>query len=622
MRFLFYFFIFFIFGLTGFSQTKFDNASRAKYIFDIAKQVTWPNEVAIDTFRLCVLTKDTGLTGQLTKVAKAQLTLHKKPVKVLSTSQITNIPDGQLLFFNHDENYDIDRICKNLNSNVLIITENFEFHKSMINFLVAENRKRYELNLQKLQEHGFKVSELFAEGAVKSKTDWEQLYKQTDIALQKEKDIVDQQNQQILQQRQEIDRQQSQIAVQKEEIQKQIEQIEKQKQALSLIEKQVKVNAALLKLKMLELEQREKVLQAKNEEINQKSTILANQKEEIDKQNNRIDQQKKVLNEQLAKIHMQQLILYLFVGMILMLVFLGFFIYRNYKIKKQANLRLKQKNEEILKQNEEIKQQKEEIVLQRDEIALQKQEIMDSIRYASRIQQAVLPPVKIIENLFFENFFIFNRPRDIVSGDYYFITSKEKKLICSAADCTGHGVPGAFMSLLGISFLNEIISKMEVLDAAIILNKLRENIIGALNQSGDHQTKDGMDMVLCVFDFENNFVEFAGANNPLYHIRNGELTEYKGDKMPIGLYDELKPFTKKVIPIEKNDTFYMFSDGYADQFGGPDGKKFKYKPMKEMLISIQHMPMKEQYKVVEETIDKWKNGYFQVDDMLFIGIKC
>lgn len=614
MRFLFYFFIFLVSGLTVFSQTKFDNVSRAKYIFDIAKQVTWPNETAIDTFRLCVLTKDTGLTGQLTKVAKAQLLLHKKPVRVISTSQITNIPDCQLLFFNHDENYDIDRVCKTLKSNLLLITENFEFHKSMINFLVADNHKRYELNLQKLQENGFKVSELFAEGAVKSKTDWEQLYKQTDIALQKEKEIVEQQSRQILQQRQEIDRQQNQITAQKEEIQKQIDQIEKQKQALSLIEKQVKVNAALLKLKMLELEQREKVLLAKNEEINQKSTILANQKKEIDKQNSRIDEQKKVLNEQLAKIHMQQLILYLFVGMILMLIFLGFFIYRNYKIKKQANLKLKLKNEEILKQNEEI-------VKQRDEIALQKQEIMDSIRYASRIQQAVLPPVKIIENLFYENFFIFNKPRDIVSGDYYFITSKGNKLICSAADCTGHGVPGAFMSLLGISFLNEIISKMEVLDAAIILNKLRENIINALNQSGDQQTKDGMDMVLCVFDFENHFVEFAGANNPLYHIRNGELMEYKGDKMPIGLYDELKPFTKKVIPIEKNDTFYMFSDGYADQFGGHEGKKFKYKPMKEMLLSIQHMPMKEQYNVVEDTIDKWKNGYFQVDDMLLIGIR-
>lgn len=622
MKFVFYLFVFVVIVITGFSQTKFDNKSRAKFIFDIAKQVTWPNEATIDTFKLCVLTNDVELFEQLSKLAKIQLTLHKKPVKVLSTNEITNIPECQLLFFKHDENYDIYKVSKNLKlNNTLLVTENFDFHKSMINFLVVDNRKRYEVNLKKLHENGFKVTELFAEGAVKSQTDWEQLYKLTDIALQKQKEIVEQQNQQILQQRQEIIRQQSQILSQKEEIQKQAELLKRQRQGLDSIKKQVKITAELLRIKILELEQREKVLKAKNEEINQKSIILASQKIEIEKQNNRINVQKKVLNEQLEKIHMQQLILYLFVGMVLMLIVLAFFIYRNYKIKKQANQKLKLKNEEILKQNEEIRRQKEEIVKQRDEIALQKQEIMDSIRYASRIQQALLPPIKTIENLFCENFFIFNRPRDIVSGDYYFITSKAKKLIVSVADCTGHGVPGAFMSLLGISFLNEIISKLENLDAAIVLDKLRENIIGALNQGVDNQTKDGMDMVLCIFDFDNNFLEFAGANNAIYHISNGELMEYKGDKMPIGVYEELKPFTKKVIPIKKNDTFYLFSDGYADQFGGPNGKKFKYQRIKQMLLSIQHLPMKEQYKIVEETIDKWKNGYFQVDDILLMGIK-
>lgn len=605
-----------------FSQQEFDNPSRAIWILDIAKYIVWPNEKQIDTFKLCILSNDTNLISAVKNTAQKRKLLHNKPMKVLQINDYTHIPNCNLLFFNKNEHYDIDKVSKYYeNRKILIVTENYEFHKSMVNFIVINNRKSYEVNIAKLTENGFQANELFVAGAVTSKADWEVIYKQTDKELQKEKEIVEQQNQQIILQRQEIEKQQNQIAFQKTEIDKQIEQIEKQKQALQLIQRQVSANAALLKVKILELEQREKVLLAKNEEINQKSVILANQKKEIDKQGDRIEEQKKVLNEQLAKIHMQQLILYLFVAMMLLLVFLGFFIYRNYKIKKQANIKLNQKNQEILKQNEEITQQKHEIEQQRDEISLQKQEIMDSIKYASRIQQAVLPPIKIIENLFYENFFIFNRPRDIVSGDYYFITSKDNKLIVSAADCTGHGVPGAFMSLLGISFLNEIIAKMEQLDAALILNKLRENIINALNQTGDRQTKDGMDMVLCVFDFEKNIVEFAGANNPLYHIRNKELIEYKGDKMPIGLYDELKPFTKHTLEIQKGDTFYMFSDGYADQFGGPDGKKFKYKPLKEMLIAIQDLPMKEQHKVVEETIDKWKNGYFQVDDMLLIGIK-
>jgi serine phosphatase RsbU (regulator of sigma subunit) len=208
-----------------------------------------------------------------------------------------------------------------------------------------------------------------------------------------------------------------------------------------------------------------------------------------------------------------------------------------------------------------------------------------------------------------------------VSGDYYFITSKGNKLIVSVADCTGHGVPGAFMSILGISFLNEIISKENIFDSSDILNRLRDNIINALNQGKEEKTKDGMDMVLCIFDFEKNIIEFSGANNPLYHIRKGILYEYKGDKMPIGLYDNIQPFSKTIIPIEKGDTFYMFSDGYADQFGGPEGKKFKYKQLKELLLSIQEYPMPEQGKIIEKTIDDWKRDYFQVDDMLMIGIK-
>ncbi|NSW46065.1 MAG: DUF4154 domain-containing protein [Bacteroidales bacterium] len=604
------------------AQQQFDNPSRSIWLLDIAKYVTWPNEKQIDTFKICILSNDTNLVQHIKIEAQKRKLLHNKPMKILHSNNYTTIPNCNLLFFNKNENYDIDKIYKIVtNPNVLIVTENYEFHKSMINFIVVNNRKSYEVNISKLQENGFTANELFVAGAIKSKADWEVIYKQTDKELQKEKEIVEQQSLQIQQQRQEIEKQQNIIAAQKAEINQQLEQIQKQKQALLNIQQQVLKNATLLKQKIKELEQREKVLQAKNEEINQKSVILANQQKEIDKQNDKINQQKQILNEQLAKIHMQQLIMYLFIAMILLLVFLGFFIYRNYKIKKQANIILSLKNEEILKQNEEIKQQKIEIEKQRDEIALQKQEITDSIKYASRIQQAVLPPLKIIENLFYENFFIFNRPRDIVSGDYYFITSKEKKLIVSAADCTGHGVPGAFMSLLGISFLNEIINKQEQLEADIILNQLRQNIINALNQSGDKNTKDGMDMVLCIFDFEKNIVQFAGANNPLYHIRNGELIEIKGDKMPIGLYDELKPFTKHIIELQPNDTFYMFSDGYADQFGGPDGKKFKYKQLKEMLLSIQHLQMKEQYKVIEETIDNWKKGYFQVDDMLLIGIK-
>ncbi len=607
---------------TLFAQNKFDNNSRAKYIFDIAKQVTWPNENYIDTFIVCLLTTDTSLFNTMKITANNIKLLHNKPIKIIHSYNYDQIKPCNIIFFKNDENFDIDKVQKRLDCSTILVTENFEFHKSMINFIVLNNVRRYELNMPKLIECGYKLNELFVEGSVKSKADWEKLYKKTDLALQKEKEIVEQQSKLLEQQKLQIEKQQQIIFDQQQEIEAQVKEIEKQKQALSHILQQVQFNKMLLAQKLKELEQREKVLQSKNIEINEKSVILANQKKEIDMQNERINEQKKILNEQLERIHMQQLIMYLFIGIIMLLVFLGFFIYRSYQIKKQANIALNQKNQEILRQNIEISQQKEEIQLQRDEIAFQKQEIMDSIKYASRIQQAVLPPINVVEEILKDKFFIFNRPRDIVSGDYYFITSIKNKLIVSAADCTGHGVPGAFMSLLGISFLNEIVSGMKSIDAAIILNKLRDNIIRALNQgTGEQQTKDGMDMVLCIFDFEKQTLEFAGANNPLYIIRNKEIIEYKGDKMPIGVYDNLRPFIKHIIPIEKGDLFYMFSDGYADQFGGPEGKKFKYKALKELLLSVSDLPMKEQHRIIEETHDKWKGNYFQVDDILLIGIK-
>jgi serine phosphatase RsbU (regulator of sigma subunit) len=308
---------------------------------------------------------------------------------------------------------------------------------------------------------------------------------------------------------------------------------------------------------------------------------------------------------------------------------------------------LTEKNHEIMQQNEEIRQQKEEIeaqrdeierqrdeieeerrvaVEQRDEIAHQKKEITDSIHYARRIQQAVLPPPKFLNDLMKDSYFILNKPRDIVSGDYYWMAERDNKIIIAAADCTGHGVPGAFMSLLGVAFLKEIINKIELMHANDILNHLRNYVITALHQPGvESQTRDGMDMALCLLDLDNNQLQFSGANNPLYLIRNGELTEFKADKQPIGLYEENKPFTNQMIELEKGDTFYIFSDGYADQFGGPKfnegGKKFKYSRFKELLLSFQNENMNRQQDILNQTILEWKGPLEQVDDILVIGVR-
>ncbi len=311
----------------------------------------------------------------------------------------------------------------------------------------------------------------------------------------------------------------------------------------------------------------------------------------------------------------------LFAGLIL-LVLLAFWLFNRFMIKKKANDLLEARNEEILKQKEEIETQRDEIERQRDVVMAQKKEITDSIMYARRIQSAVLPPEEQIEALL-DDYFILFRPRDIVSGDFYWLTEKEGKTIVVAADCTGHGVPGAFMSMLGITFLNEILTQVKSLKANEILNELREHVKTSLRQTGKQgEAKDGMDLALCIIDKENQTMQYAGAYNPLYLVRNNEITRYKADRMPIGIYlREKETFTNNEIKIQKGDRFYIFSDGYVDQFGGENDDKFSSKRFKKMLLDVHQKPMPEQREILNNTIEKWMENTKQIDDMIVIGVK-
>ncbi|MFO8234608.1 MAG: SpoIIE family protein phosphatase [Bacteroidales bacterium] len=295
--------------------------------------------------------------------------------------------------------------------------------------------------------------------------------------------------------------------------------------------------------------------------------------------------------------------------------------------KKILEQKVKERTKTIEDQKEEIKIQRDEIGEKKNNLELKNKEITDSIEYASRIQGALLPPVRYFHD-FFSDYFILFKPRDIVSGDFYWITRKHQKVYITAADCTGHGVPGAFMSMLGISFLNEIvgnINKKNDTTAADILNKLRHMVKESLHQtSNKSRLKDGMDMALCIIDYENNKLHFAGANNPLFIFKNnGEFEEIKADRMPIGvfLHKEETPFTNHIIDIHSEDSFYMFSDGYPDQFGGPKNKKFKKRHLKELLADVYDRPMEEQYRLMDHNFKEWKGDNMQTDDVILIGFR-
>jgi len=260
--------------------------------------------------------------------------------------------------------------------------------------------------------------------------------------------------------------------------------------------------------------------------------------------------------------------------------------------------------------------------LSMEELLEQRKELLASIKYASFIQRAILPEPSYLDKILNE-YFIFHLPRDIVSGDFYYCTKIEEKIIVAAGDCTGHGVPGALMSIMGASFLNDIMSGNGPWKASRILNLLRERVMKALHQTGlDEENKDAIDMSLIVFNEETGELQYAGANNSLYHVRAGKLTEIKPDKMPVGVNAiEEESFTNHTLRLITDDMIYIFSDGYADQFGGELNKKFKYGPFKCLLSENSAKDLSLQKEQLMRTLIEWKGENAQVDDILVIGIK-
>ena len=310
------------------------------------------------------------------------------------------------------------------------------------------------------------------------------------------------------------------------------------------------------------------------------------------------------------------------------------------KMNRDLEATVKERTNEVVMQKEEIEAQKEEIeaqldlaTQQRDTITRQKEQIVDSIRYAEKIQSAILPPVEYLTDTLSDHFILF-KPRDIVSGDYYWTTLREDKLLVAVADCTGHGVPGAFLSMLGISSMNEIVNRGGTIQANQVLAQLRDFVIHALHQTGARgEAQDGIEIALCVIDTRNNTMEYAGANRPLYLIRKSkrktgevlhgrELIQFPGDRMPIGIYDqEPLPFTNHTIELQRGDCLYMFSDGFVDQLGGPSRKTFRSKYFRKLLLEIQENSMEDQMKLLNQKLAEWQGEVEQIDDILVMGLK-
>ncbi len=314
------------------------------------------------------------------------------------------------------------------------------------------------------------------------------------------------------------------------------------------------------------------------------------------------------------------------------IILVGFLLVLTLIIVIVLSYRQKQKTNAILKT------QKQQIEQQRDFIALQKKEIEDSIHYAQKIQSAILPATGFVNQIFKKSFVLF-MPKDVVSGDFYWVNEVNNWKVAVVADCTGHGVPGGFMSMLGISFLNEIVIKKEVYEPATILNMMRNNVIESLKQTDiTHSQKDGMDVSLIALNFAEKKFMWAGANNPLWIVRKDKILnidsieekadaieEYKPDPMPVAIYENMKPFEQHKLTLQSGDRVFMFSDGFADQFGGPKGKKFLSKNFKRLIIETSILPIEQQKEAIQLRLQKWINyedhQYDQTDDITIMAIE-
>ena len=343
-------------------------------------------------------------------------------------------------------------------------------------------------------------------------------------------------------------------------------------------------------------------------EQSSKQIAEMNTKYDSEKKDKELIQKTAEISKQHAETEKQNIKLNAFIiGFILVLI-LAFFIFRSYRQKQNANKLLEEKN--ILIENQ--KQLVEEKNLK----------ITDSINYAKRIQQAILPSQEIIKSSFPESFVFFN-PKNIVSGDFYWMHAIDKyNILLAAVDCTGHGVPGALMSMMGYNLLEQVVKGHNTVEPAMILNELSRLVIESLRQTeGLDVVKDGMDISICRINFQNYELEYAGAHNSLYLIRNGMLTETKADQRSVGISAKSLSFSNHKIKLEKGDCFYIFSDGYVDQKGGPDNTKIFYQPFRDLLTQLHQLPMEMQREKLEKVMLEWKDEKEQIDDMLIIGVR-
>jgi serine phosphatase RsbU (regulator of sigma subunit) len=608
---------------TTYGQAALNNGTRAVFIFDIAKYIDYgPGFADSSVFKIGILDKTSELFWEMGNLAKTRKSIQDKPVQLVVFRSEDQVLHTQVLYINKTSGFNLNKVRSKLEGHqTLLLTEGYEFRESMINFIGVEGEiPKYGVNEDMINKAGMKVNSNLLFQAIKTKEDWENLFGKASEQIVIQRDTIKQQLEMINIQKAEILHQKALL----DSLDKEIETKEK-----TLNEKQKVLERQYVQISKQkgEITVQKQTIVVQQKEVQVQQDTLSNQKQKISVQIARIDDQLKKIGEQESKIKVQleaiekqKLVLYFVLLALLLVSILGYYIYRSYKIKKEANIKLEEKNRTISMQKDEIEKQRDLAAAQRDQIGYQKRHIEDSIVYAKRIQTALIPSLELFSDKL--EHFVLYKPLAIVSGDFYWVSAQGNPQVIISADCTGHGVPGAFMSMLGVTLLNEIVNSKHIIMPDQIIENLRQGIIKSLKQvAAEDSIKDGMDIAVCVVDFDKNVLWYAGANNPLYLVRGGELTHYRADKMPVAIHYKMEPFTLHKIDLKKGDAFYIFSDGYCDQFGGPKQKKFMSIQLRETLVAMAGMPMLKQGERLNEIFEEWRGDSPQIDDVILIGVR-
>ncbi len=553
----------------------------ASYVFNFLSQIEFPESQKDEDIHLLVITKDKEhkeIYRAIKKMYDGKKTksgTNKKLIHVDKASDVSKAKNYNVLLvpFSLDNKFkDIYALTKT--ENAFIMGLNGDYLYSMLNFVVNSGKISFELNNDRIQERGYAVSDRLRKLSATSKIEFQrqaQEYEKAYALAQKENKLQDQ----------ELASQSEQIDDLEESNMKNLNKSLELQDSLDIAEQMAKL-----------------------------------QEEKVAQQSELISKQDKIMNQQRFII-----IISIFSGILILILF--YFVYSSRNKVRNKNLEISEQKAQLESQNEEI---------------------LDSIKYAKRIQSAILPPAKLIDK-HLADYFILYKPKDIVAGDFYWMekvardknrgTSEDPaSILIAAADCTGHGVPGAMVSVVCNNALNRSVRLHKLVQPSKILDKTREIVVEEFEKS-EEEVKDGMDIALVSLTSPRSSsanreagstyskLLYAGANNPLWIIRNGasEIEEIKGDKQPIGKFENEKPYTSHEIMLKKGDCFYIFSDGYADQFGGKKGKKFKTRNLKKLFLSVKDLPMVEQKKVIDQEFEKWKGGLEQLDDVCIIGVR-